>query len=188
MPLLPIVIVDYVVGAEPGPGIFVLGTHDDPRQQHFLNLYKLGEGPLYLFYTPYHLCHFEVPFTIARAVLFHDATIAPLDAPRVDVVTTAKIDLKAGDVLDGIGRYMTYGQCETNQITVEENLLPMGLAEGCILRRDIPRDQVITYLDVILPKGRFCDALRKEQDGYFKDTSVSNKRNGFTKKRFIEQH
>lgn len=181
-------IVDYVVGAEPGPGIFVLGTHDDPRQQHFLNLYKLGEGPLYLFYTPYHLCHFEVSSSIARAVLFHDATIAPLDAPLVDVVTTAKIDLKAGDVLDGIGRYMTYGQCETNQITMEENLLPMGLAEGCILRRDIPRDQVITYPDVIIPEGRFCDALRKEQDEYFKATSVSNSLNGFPQKRFTELH
>src|SRR5690606_13332627 len=65
-------VVDYVVGAEPGPGVFVLGTHDHPTQQHYLNLYKLGEGPLYLFYTPYHLCHFEVPHTVARAVLFHD--------------------------------------------------------------------------------------------------------------------
>src|SRR5690606_11183930 len=33
-------IVDYVVGADPGPGIFVLGTHDHPVQQHYLNLYK----------------------------------------------------------------------------------------------------------------------------------------------------
>ncbi len=161
-------IVDYVVGAEPGPGVFVLGTHDDPKQQHFLNLYKLGEGPLYLFYTPYHLCHFEVPTTCARAVLFHDATIAPLGAPRVDVVTTAKVDLKAGEILDGIGGYRTYGQCETYPITMEDNLLPMGLAEGCIVTRNIPRDQVITYQDVVLPQGRFCDILRKEQDEYFK--------------------
>ena len=65
-------IVDFVVGARPGPGVFVLGTHDDPRQAHYLNLYKLGQGPYYLFYTPYHLCHFEVPLTVARAVLFHD--------------------------------------------------------------------------------------------------------------------
>ena len=72
-------IVDYVVGASPGPGVFVLGTTDNPRQRHYLNLYKLGEGPLYCFYTPYHLCHFEVPNTIARAVLFGDAA---LDADR----------------------------------------------------------------------------------------------------------
>src|SRR6478609_2580218 len=160
-------IVDYVVGAEPGPGVFVIGTHDDPKQQHFLNLYKLGEGPLYLFYTPYHLCHFEVPITCARAVLFNDAAITPLGAPRVDVVATAKINLKAGEILDGIGNYMTYGQCETSMITIEEELLPMGLAEGCILKNDIPRDQVITYDDVIIPEDRFCDKLRLEQDEYF---------------------
>lgn len=161
-------IVDYVVGAEPGPGVFVLGTHDHPKQQHYLNLYKLGEGPLYLFYTPYHLCHFEAPLTAARAVLFNDAAITPLGAPLVEVVATAKINLKAGETLDGIGCYMTYGQCETAEVTAEQQLLPMGLAEGCILKRDIPRDQVITYADVILPKDRFCDKLRQEQNEYFK--------------------
>ena len=164
-------IVDYVVGAEPNPGVFVLGTHDHPKQQHYLNLYKLGEGPLYLFYTPYHLCHFEVPLTCARAVLFNDAAITPLGAPLVEVVTTAKINLKAGQSLDGIGYYMTYGQCETAEITSEQKLLPMGLAEGCILKRDIAKDEVLTYADVILPKDRFCDKLRQEQNDYFKVTA-----------------
>lgn len=163
-------IVDYCVGAEPGPGVFVLGTHDHPKQKHYLNLYKLGEGPLYLFYTPYHLCHFEVPLTCARAVLFNDAAITPIGAPLVEVVATAKIDLKAGQTLDGIGCYMTYGQCETADITADQQLLPMGLAEGCVLKKDIAKDQVLTYADVVLPKGRFCDVLRQEQNEYFKVT------------------
>src|SRR5680860_1405805 len=61
--VLPVLggVVNYGVGAQPGPGIYVYATHDDPKQRHYLNLYKLGEGPLYSFYTPYHLCHFEVP-------------------------------------------------------------------------------------------------------------------------------
>jgi predicted homoserine dehydrogenase-like protein len=164
-------IVDYCVGAEPGPGVFVLGTHDHPQQKHYLNLYKLGEGPLYLFYTPYHLCHFEVPLTCARAVLFNDAAITPIGAPLVEVVATAKTDLKAGQTIDGIGCYMTYGQCETAEITSDQQLLPMGLAEGCILKRDIAKDEVLTYADVTLPKGRFCDALRQEQNEYFKVTA-----------------
>ena len=160
-------IVDYIVGAEPGPGVFVLGTHDHPTQQHYLNLYKLGTGPLYCFYTPYHLCHFEVPNTVARAVLFGDAAIAPLSAPFVDVVTTAKIDLRTGQILDGIGYYMTYGQCENSDVVNTKKLLPIGLAEGCRLKRDISRDQVLTYEDVELPKGRLCDKLRAEQNDYF---------------------
>jgi len=157
-------IVDYVVGADPSPGVFVLGTHDHPAQQHYLNLYKLGEGPLYCFYTPYHLCHFEVPATIAKAVLFNDATIAPIDGPCVDVVATAKIDLKAGEVLDGIGYYMTYGQAERPDVCQSERLLPMGLAEGARLKRDIATDAVLTLDDVELPAGRLCDQLRAEQD------------------------
>ena len=95
--------VDYVVGAVPAPGVFVLGTIEHTRQKHYLNLYKLGEGPLYCFYTPYHLCHFEAPNTLARAALFQDATLTPLDGPKVEVVAEAKIDLKAGQKLDGLG-------------------------------------------------------------------------------------
>lgn len=160
-------IVDYVVGAKPGPGVFVFGTHDDPKQRHYLNLYKLGEGPLYSFYTPYHLCHFEVPLSVARVVLFQDYVLSPLDSPRVDVIATAKIDLKAGEVIDGIGCYMTYGQCENSHVVHKQNLLPMGLAEGCRLKKDIPKDQVLTYNDVELPSGRLCDQLRTEQNLYF---------------------
>lgn len=160
-------IVDYIVGAEPGPGVFVLGIHDHPTQKHYLNLYKLGEGPLYLFYTPYHLCHFEAPLTAARAVLFQDAALTPLGKPTVEVVAAAKTDLKAGDTIDGIGHYMTYGLCENADVRRTQNLLPIGVAEGCILKNDIPKDQVLTYDDVILPEGRLIDQLRKEQDEHF---------------------
>jgi predicted homoserine dehydrogenase-like protein len=160
-------IVDYVVGAEPGPGVFVLGTHDDPKQQHYLNLYKLGEGPLYLFYTPYHLCHFEVPLTVARAVLFSDAALAPLGKPTVDVITAAKIDLNKGETIDGLGHYKSYGLCENYETSLSENYLPIGLAEGCVMKNDVAKDKILTYDDVILPENRLCDELRSEQNKYF---------------------
>jgi len=160
-------IVDYVVGSQPGPGIYVLGTIEDPKQRHYLNLYKLGEGPLYSFYTPYHLCHFEVPLSAARVALFGDAVMAPIGAPKVEVVATAKTNLMAGDTLDGIGWYMTYGEAENADVVKAENLLPMGVAEGCVLRHDIPKDKTLTYDDVILPEGRLIDRLRIEQDAYF---------------------
>ena len=160
-------IVDYVVGAVPSPGVFVLGTHDNPAQQHYLNLYKLGEGPLYCFYTPYHLCHFEVPNTVARAVLFGDATIAPAGPPRVDVVAAAKIDLGAGETLDGLGGYHTYGLAESAAVAAAERLLPIGLAEGCRLTRNVAKDAVLTYDDVEVPAGRLADRLREEQAAAF---------------------
>ena len=159
-------IVDYVVGASPSPGVFVIGVNENPSHQHFLKYYKMGDGPLYVFYTPYHLCHFEVPNTIARAVLFDDATISPL-SPRVDVVTTAKIDLKKGQILDGIGQYMTYGLAENAEIVARDGLLPMGISEGCQLKRDISKDKVLCYSDVIIPSDRLIDKLRYEQNRYF---------------------
>jgi predicted homoserine dehydrogenase-like protein len=160
-------IVDYVVGAAPSPGVFVLGAHDNPTQQHYLNLYKLGEGHLYCFYTPYHLCHFEVPNTVARAVLFGDATIAPVGSPRVDVVAAAKVDLTAGEKLDGLGGYMTYGLAENSEVAAAERLLPIGLAQGCRLKHDVRRDKVLAYEDVEMPEGRLADRLRAEQDATF---------------------
>jgi predicted homoserine dehydrogenase-like protein len=160
-------IIDYVVGSKPGPGVYVLGTHDDPKQRHYLELYKLGKGPLYSFYTPYHLCHFEVPNSVARAVDFADAALVPAGAPKVDVVTTAKRDLKAGQVLDGLGEYDTYGVAESTPVTRAENLLPMGVAVGCTLLRDVAKDEVLTYADVTLPPGRLIDQLREEQEKLF---------------------
>lgn len=166
-------IVDYVVGASPGPGVFVIGTIENLAQRRYLALYKLGEGPFYCFYTPYHLCHFEVPNTIARAVLFGDAAVAPLGAPCVEVVATAKTDLQPGVVLDDLGCYMTYGQCENADIVCRDRLLPIGIAPGCRLRRAIARDEVLRYADVELPDGRLIDRLRVEQEAMFGDALAS---------------
>ena len=160
-------IVDYIVGARPGPGVFVIGTHDNPRQQHYLNLYKLGAGPYYLFYTPYHLCHFEAPLSIARAVLFDDAALAPLDAPRVGVVATAKRDLDAGQTIDELGGFDSYGEAENMGVIAQERLLPMGLAAGARLRRPVKKDQTLTFADVEIPAGRTIDTAYAEMEAMF---------------------
>jgi predicted homoserine dehydrogenase-like protein len=131
-----------------------------------LNLYKLGEGPLYSLYTPWHLCHFEVPNTVARVVIFGDADV-PLAGPLVEVCACAKKDLKAGEVLDEYGHYMTYGEAVNSPEMREKRYLPEGLVEGCKLKRDIAKDEVIGYDDVELPPGRLADALRIEQYEHF---------------------
>ncbi len=159
-------VVDYTVKSKPSPGVFVLATHDDIKQRHMLNLYKMGPGPIYSFYTPYHLCHFEVPLSVARVALFRDSVLSA-KSPSVDVVALAKRDLKAGDYIDTIGGYDTYGECEKYLISLAENLLPQGLAEGCRIKHDLPKNSVIKYDDVDLPKGRVCDILRAEQNKLF---------------------
>lgn len=160
-------IVDYVVGATPSPWVFVIGTCDDLKQKHYLNLYKLWEGPYYCFYTPYHLCHFEVPNTIARAFLFNDATLAPAGAPKVTVITIAKKDLKKWEVLDWIGNFTVYWVCENYNTSCKENLLPLWLSENCILKRNISKDEPISFEDVALPPWRLCDEIWNEQISFF---------------------
>ena len=167
-------IIDYVVGT-PLTKVYVLAEHTDPKQRHYLNLYKMGEGPLYSFFTPYHLVHFEVPNAIARVVLFRDSLAKPLAGPVVEVCAVAKRDLKAGEVLDDYGNYMTYGEAVNTQEMRTESYLPEGLVEGCKLLRDIAKDSVITYDDVELPPNRLADRLRDEQYRVFSANSHASK-------------
>jgi predicted homoserine dehydrogenase-like protein len=160
-------LVDYVLGAEPHTGAFVLAYSDHPTKQEYMRYFKMGDGPLYAFYTPYHLPHLQIVPTIARAVLFGDATVAPEGEPVCDVLTVAKRDLAAGEVLDGIGGFACYGTIDNADVVRRENLLPVGLAEGCRLTRSAVRDQPITYDDVVVPPGRLADQLRAEQSAHF---------------------
>jgi predicted homoserine dehydrogenase-like protein len=160
-------IIDYVVGT-PLTKVYVLAEHPDPKQQHYLNLYKMGDGPLYSFFTPYHLVHFEVPSAIARVVLFRDHLAKPLGGPVVEVCACAKRDLKAGETLDDYGMYMTYGEAVNADEMCRMKYLPEGLVEGCVLKHDIPKDTVITYDDISLPPGRLADQLRAEQYRMFR--------------------
>lgn len=160
-------LVDFVLGAEPGPGVFVIAYDDDSFRKPYMNYFKMGDGPLYVFYVPYHLPHLEAPLTAARAVLFKDAAVTPLGGPICEVITVAKRDLKAGELLDGIGGFTCYGVLENSPVAQSENFLPMGLSEGCRLTRDIRKDSAIRRDDVSLPHGRLCDSLRAKQDEIF---------------------
>jgi len=158
--------IDYTVGPA-NVKVYCLAEHPDPKQRHYLELYKMGTGPLYPFWTPYHLVHFEVPNAIARTVLFGDSVAPPLDGPVVEVGACAKRDLKAGETLDDYGGYMTYGEAVNTEEMSAGRYLPEGLVGGCSLIRDVARDAVLTYDDVDLPPGRLADTLRAEQYRHF---------------------
>lgn len=158
---------DYILGAEPSFGVFVLATTDNPTRKMYMNVYKMGEGPLYTFYVPYHLSPIEAPLSVARAVLFGDAALAPIGKPVCDVVTLTKRDIRKGEWLDGIGGFLTYGAIDNADVCLRDNLLPIGLADGCVAIQDIPMDTTITYDMIDLPKDRLSDKLRKEQNEKF---------------------
>jgi predicted homoserine dehydrogenase-like protein len=157
-------LVDYALGAEPGTGAFVVVHEPNPRKQSHLAYLKMGNGPFYVFYTPYHLPHIQLASTIARAALTRDATTAPIGAPICDVIAIAKRDLRAGETLDGVGGFACYGVVENASVARVQQCLPMGISGGCVLTRDLMKDEPLTYGAVTLPEGRLIDRLRAEQD------------------------
>ena len=157
-------LIDYALGAAPHTGAFVIVHEESPLKKAQLAYYKLGDGPFYVFYTPYHLPHIQIPSTIGRAVIHHDPTVAPLAGPICEVVAVAKRDLKAGVRLDGIGGFCSYGLIDNRVAARTMAALPIGLSEGCVMQRNVSKDEVITFDDVKQPEGRLAEALWHEQN------------------------
>src|SRR5579862_843320 len=156
-------LVDYALGAAPYTGAFVVVYEDSALKRVQLEYYKLGDGPFYVFYTPYHLPHVQIASTIARAFIDRDATIASMAGPICEAITVAKRNLKTGEGLDGVGGFCAYGLIENTAAAREMAALPIGLSEGSVLRSEERRDQAISFSDVSLPPDRISDGLWNEQ-------------------------
>jgi predicted homoserine dehydrogenase-like protein len=156
-------LVDYSLGAVPHTGAFVVVHEDAPLKKAQLTYYRLGDGPFFTFYTPFHLPYLQIVSTIARAVIHEDPTVAPMGGPVCEVLTIAKRDLKAGERLDGVGGFCTYGLIDNTAEARAITALPISLSEGCVLRRDILKDSVVSFDDVDAPSGRLAETLWREQ-------------------------
>jgi len=157
-------LVDYSVGAMPMTGAWVIVHEESPLKKAQLSYYKLGDGPFFLFYTPFHLPHVQIPSTIGRAIIHRDATVAPIAGPVCEVLTIAKRNLKARERLDGVGGFCCYGLIDNRGAARHIAALPIGLSEGCVLRRDLAKDEAISFDDVESPAGRLAEKLWREQN------------------------
>ena len=156
-------LVDFALGAAPYTGAFVIVHEDSPLKKTQLAYYKLGDGPFYVFYTPFHLPHIQIASTIGRAVIHRDPTVAPVAGPVCEVLAIAKRDLKTGERLDGIGGFCTYGLVENSDTARANSALPIARSENCLVVRDVPKDQALTFSDVVMPIGLLTESLWKEQ-------------------------
>ena len=156
-------LVDYALGAAPYTGAFVIVHEDSPLKKVQLAYYKLGDGPFYVFYTPFHLPHLQIASTIGRAVIHRDPTVAPVGGPVSEVVAVAKRDLKAGERLDGVGGFCTYGLIDNVSEARAASALPIGLSDGCVLKRDIRKDSVLSFEDVQMRPAGAVESLWEEQ-------------------------
>jgi predicted homoserine dehydrogenase-like protein len=149
-------VVDYVLAAEPGGSVFVIGYANDPETRFYMNYYKMGEGPYYLFLRPYHLCHFETPVAI-RSIIYQKRPILIQKKRVLEVGCRAKIDLKPGTRLEGIGGHHVYGILE------KPSALPIGMAEETTLLTSKKKDEPINWDDVRFPDNDLRLDMWREQ-------------------------
>ncbi len=159
-------VVDYTLGGDFGGGVFVIGRCTDwERVGHYFDYLKMGPGPDYLFFRPFHLCHLETPLSVAEAVLYREPTIAPRGAPVAEVVAVAKRDLHPGDCLDGIGGHAFYGQVDT--VERGRDFLPVGLAEGAVVVRSVQAGDPVPLSSIEPAKDDYTRNLRQLQETLF---------------------
>ncbi|TPQ19207.1 NAD(P)H-dependent oxidoreductase [Streptomyces sporangiiformans] len=155
-------VVDYCTGPV-APGVFVVAKCDDPVVVAEMDYLSMGSGPYYTFYRPYHLASVEAPLTIAEAVLTRRPSLAPTTW-TAEVVACAKRDLRAGELLDGIGGSSVYGVTDHAATAAAEGMVPLGLAAGARVLRDIPAGSSLTTRDVDIKQDTVIAALRRLQD------------------------
>jgi predicted homoserine dehydrogenase-like protein len=147
-------VVDYILGAEPDGGVFAVGYCEDPYQQRMMEYYKRGDGPFYIFYRPYHLCHVEAMDAIATAVLDDSSLLQPEYGHVADVYAYAKTDLEPGDELDGIGGYACYGLIEDCADQDDPAGVPMTLADDAHVTTTIKKDEKIPASQIEIDESR----------------------------------
>lgn len=155
-------VVEYGLGI--APGVFVVFTTDHPKIIRDLRYLSMGQGPCWALYRPYHLTSLETPISIARAVLKGETTIATDLPPVAETATAAKRDLKAGEKIDALGGFTVYGMIEKASTAHQDNLLPLGLAPGARLVKDVPMGTLLRYDDVQLDESLTIFHLRRLQD------------------------
>jgi predicted homoserine dehydrogenase-like protein len=124
----------------------------------------VGNGKYFTFFRPYHLWFLEAPISLARAALYGQKTLVPLDEPVAEVMTLAKKTLEPGDVLDDFGGYTFHGAMDRAAEAMHANALPVGLAPGARVKRKVWKGKIITWDDVDLEEGSQLVKLRKKQD------------------------
>jgi predicted homoserine dehydrogenase-like protein len=156
-------VVDYAIGGI-APGVFLIFTTSQPKVMKDLRYLRLGPGPYWALYRPYHLANIETPLSVAQAVLYHQTTLAARGIPVAETTAVAKKDLAEGDIIDGLGGTTVYGNIERVEVARDSRMLPLGIAERARVLRPIAKGQALTYDNVVLDEQSFIVHARRLQD------------------------
>ena len=155
-------VVDYCTG-DVAPGVFVVIKTDSPYVSEEMSYLSMGPGPYFALYRPYHLASVEAPMTVAKMLVDGYETLT-CDELMTEVVASTKKEHKAGEKFDGIGGFSARGVADRVDDARRDNLVPIGLLQNAVAKRDLPIDHLVTYDDVELDENATIFKLRKMQE------------------------
>jgi predicted homoserine dehydrogenase-like protein len=161
-------VVDFTVARGVAPGVFAVAEIRHPRLRERMNDLQLGDGPYYTFYRPYHLTSLEVPLSAAAAVVHRTSHMRPLATPVAEVGARAKRNLATGETLDAIGEYCYRGFALARSDALAHNALPLGLAQGARVTRDIAAGDYLTYANCAPDERLQIVQVRRAQDEHIR--------------------
>jgi predicted homoserine dehydrogenase-like protein len=156
--------VDYTIGKGVAPGVFVVAEMDHPRIRERMEDLKMGTGPYFTFFRPYHLTSLEVPLTCARAVLYNKADMVPMPVPVAEVCAVAKRDMNPGEILDQIGEYCYRAWIMKAKEARLAGAVPCGLLSGARVSHSIKKGELLTSTNILVPSDSKIAILRARQD------------------------
>ena len=117
-------------------------------------------------YRPTHMIGLELGISVASAALRKEAT-GSATGFRSDVIATAKKTMKAGEMLDGEGGFCVWGKQTPADRSLDEGLLPLGLAHNVKLKRDVALGEALKWADVDYDPNDSAVKVRREMEAAF---------------------
>ena len=157
-------VVDYSIGKGVAPGVFCVVKPRHPRVTERMTDLKVGPGPCYSIFRPYHLTSLEVPLTAIRAVFTQRPDMEPVDYPVAECTAVAKRDLHPGQTLGKIGEYDYRGFAMTWEDARAARRVPLGLTEQAKVLKPIKAGEALTYDNCQPDETMVITQIRREID------------------------
>ncbi|MDG4880631.1 homoserine dehydrogenase [Mesorhizobium sp. WSM4884] len=157
-------VVDYSIGKGVAPGVFCIIETKHPRVLERMIDLKVGKGPYFTIFRPYHLTSLEVPLSAARAVVYKRADMEPLDHPVAEAVAVAKTNLGTGQSLGMIGENDYRGFAMTWEDARAKGVLPIGLAERAKVVKPVKAGDFLTYENCVPDDSMVITQIRRRLD------------------------
>ncbi|MBC8129986.1 MAG: homoserine dehydrogenase [Rhizobiaceae bacterium] len=157
-------VVDYSIGKGVAPGVFCVIKPKHPRIAERLADLKVGPGPCYTIFRPYHLTSLEVPLSAIRSVVGRRPDMEPVDHPVAECAAVAKRDLQPGDTLGKIGERDYRGFAMTAEDARKGGAVPLGLAERAKVKKPIRAGETLTYDNCTADDSLVITQIRKQLD------------------------